>query len=424
MPGSESSIDWKEGALIKERAPFLGAKFSFPLFLSLLILLFVPHLLFVQTSASSLAFGLIVASLLVVVLNFNFVLSFRVNLNLLIVGFAFYGFILFGGLYEYTSTQITKPFFTSIAIILPFSACLLLSRRLIYSNHAAVENTFLAVFLIVFFFGWVEVIYGLRFLDYDALKKPVFPFSEESHYALAVGPLACAAAVNKSVLFKLLVLLSTLAQSVLFPNLTLLVFFVLMCFVFWGARHLFWVLILSCAVVAGASFFYFLYSDSPTVEYFSSRLIVSAESNNLTTLVFLQGWDEAWNSLVSTQGLGLGFQMLGTNPPGTIADRITMLYGSDFNRADGGFLASKIISELGVIGVLVALLFVLFVFNYILKAGGRYGGRRDILFYTTFIFAYLVEFFLRGYGYFSPGLTLTLAFALTLYRKKWEVKFD
>ncbi|MFT8211578.1 MAG: hypothetical protein ACMZI0_15200 [Symbiopectobacterium sp.] len=56
-------------------------------------------------------------------------------------------------------------------------------------------------------------------------------------------------------------------------------------------------------------------------------------------------------ALFDTYGLGLGFQMAGTNGVGEYGYKIYVLSGMDLNRFDGGFLASKIVSEFGVIGV-------------------------------------------------------------------------
>ncbi len=405
---------------------FNNIKLSGGLFLSVVIIELMPQLLFVETAATSLAFGVIAASIFVILINIQFVSALRLNTYRVLIFLFVYAFIFLGSVYGYFSTLFEKPLLTAVAMLLPIFACFLLSRRMASLSYKAVEGTFVYIFLIILFLGWVEIFYEVRLFNYSSLKKPVFPFSEESHYALTIGPLACIAAVNRTLFFKSLVLISIFAQAVLFPNLTLLIFCLVLFFVFWGSKHLFLIAVVGFLAVIAASFAYTIYSDNPTVEYFSSRLNISAESTNLTTLVFLQGWDEAWNSLINTSGLGLGFQMLGTNPPGDIADRIFMLYGAEFNRADGGFLASKVISELGVVGVLITLCFMVFLLRYIFKAKSLFvdGELQYILFLSSFIFAYSVEFFLRGYGYFSPGLMLTSIFYLTLIAKKRELKIE
>ncbi|HUE91178.1 hypothetical protein [Pseudomonas sp.] len=399
-------------------------RISAALFFSVIIIELIPQLLFVQTAATSLAFGVVVASVSVILINIRFAAVLKFNFYGFLISFFIYAFVLMGSAYGYFSTLFAKPLLTAVAILLPILACVLLSRRMASLSYESVENTFVLIFLLVLFLGWIEIVYGVKVYNYSSLKKPVFPFSEESHYALTIGPLACIAAINKKFLFKVFVLLSVFAQAAFFPNLTLLVFCLVLFFVFWGSRHIFLICAMAGGGIVAASFVFTVYSDSPTVEYFSSRLNISTESTNLTTLVFLQGWDEAWRSLVNTNGLGLGFQMLGTNPPGDIAERIFMLYGTDFNRADGGFLASKVIAELGVIGLVITFFFIGFLLNYVFKAKTLFGcsEHRYILFLSTFIFAYLVEFFLRGYGYFSPGLMLTLTFFLVLVAKKRELK--
>lgn len=75
-----------------------------------------------------------------------------------------------------------------------------------------------------------------------------------------------------------------------------------------------------------------LFSDSIAFQYFSSRLNFSADSSNMTTLVFLQGIDDAYRSLMNTSGLGLGFQMAGTDQPGIYGYTIAHISGSFLNR--------------------------------------------------------------------------------------------
>jgi len=105
-------------------------------------------------------------------------------------------------------------------------------------------------------------------------------------------------------------------------------------------------------------FFIFLLDYSP---YFKSRLTLDG-LDNLTTLVFLQGWSLSYLNFFETTGLGLGFQMLGES--GTkysyFTDVIFKLTGGSLNVSDGGFFAAKLIAEFGVVGVITVFLYLFF----------------------------------------------------------------
>jgi hypothetical protein len=262
------------------------------------------------------------------------------------------------------------------------------------------------------------------------LEKPVFPYSEESHYALAIGMLACGQVYVDKTSRSLFILTNMFLLAILFPNLTLLVFFLIAAFIFTMRFQpiFFWTLLVSGLI--GAIFF--AKFVLPHFEYFSSRLDFS-ETNNLTTLVFFQGWAMAWLNLVETQGVGLGFQMLGevgTTYPHYTA-RIVDLTGREFNTSDGGLLAAKVIAELGILGVVLVGLYLIFILRFVIK-GNAWRYRVNILplverqeamkrlMLLGFAFGFLVEVFLRGYGYFSPGVfwLVTILYALDRMRAR------
>jgi hypothetical protein len=161
-------------------------------------------------------------------------------------------------------------------------------------------------------------------------------------------------------------------------------------------------------------------------EYFSSRLSF-ADSENLTTLVFFQGWHLAFLNMMKTSGFGLGFQMLGM--PGTylpeISETIKTLTGNMFNLKDGGFLAAKVIAEFGVLGVIASLFYFVFITKFIFQTNKfknihpknidmKYTSMNKLHLLNGLIFGFLVEYYFRGYGYFSPGLYLVFAILMSI----------
>ena len=152
-------------------------------------------------------------------------------------------------------------------------------------------------------------------------------------------------------------------------------------------------------------------------DYFTERANLSLESNNTTALVYLQGVDYAEKALTNTNGMGLGFQMMGTQKSSEVTDKLISLVGSGdgggVNRLDGGFLAAKIITEFGVLGIGLLLIY-LFSFCkslLYLRYITRYGiGKENVyLSISHSIFCtFIVEIFVRGVGYFSPGVVIFL----------------
>jgi hypothetical protein len=80
----------------------------------------------------------------------------------------------------------------------------------------------------------------------------------------------------------------------------------------------------------------------------------SSEIDNISSLVYLQGWQDAWSNLQRTNGLGLGFSMMGCTPLPDVSARSALanLFELELNAEDGSILFGKIVSEAGVLGIL------------------------------------------------------------------------
>ena len=201
-----------------------------------------------------------------------------------------------------------------------------------------------AWFLLAAAFG--SKLIGLKAL---ASHKPILYFSEPSHFAIALAPLAvflCITARRREVLFFLSLLL---ASSLYFENATLLVLLTICATVSLlrvgiGLPQLFAVLFL----VSVAAVPMLLQS-----EYFGPRISLSDE--NLSSLVYLRGLESAQDSLIEPPFLGVGFQMMGSrvHQTKTVA-LLQKLNQESLNSHDGGFLLAKLITEFGLFGAILA----------------------------------------------------------------------
>jgi hypothetical protein len=252
-----------------------------------------------------------------------------------------------------------------------------------------------------FYFG--KVFYGR--------DKTIYPFGEVSHFALFFGPFLLFYFFHISNFRKkLFFLLANSILAITIESFTLLIYIILTSLLLFKFKPkqliIFLILAISFIIVISQN------------NYFLSRLDLSSQSNNLTALVYLQGLIDAYNSLNTTYGIGLGFQMLGTQEPSEIHYQIQSLLGQDrsgngLNRFDGGFLAAKIISEFGFFGITLILFYLtILVRTYkSLKAiiyWNLKGVNKTYLFGMCIIYASSVEFFIRGVGYFSPSIFLLL----------------
>ena len=246
-------------------------------------------------------------------------------------------------------------------------------------------------------------------------EKSAFPFTEPSHLALAAAPFLVATSAFSRPLKRAVWLLTFVVIGVIFQNLTMIVACALAGLITLRPKH---ILVLLLLFVPAA-----LLGD---VSYYVTRLDFSDNNQNLSSLVFLQGWQLMHESLAVTHYIGRGFQQLGqaeTDAPAT--QLIYALIRDSLNLFDGGFNLSKVVSELGAIGIALALVFGRIVWSAIAtlraalisprKAAEIPAARR---FAAAIIVGYLIEMLVRGVGYFSPSGLLLVASLWIWYRTR------
>lgn len=245
----------------------------------------------------------------------------------------------------------------------------------------------------------------------DRWRKPAFPFTEPSHFALAFNPVFMYACVTMRGTKYLLVLLLGLIASILLQSLTLALGIALIATVTLRLGKFVLLLVPLGLVLVRLD-----------LTYFVERVDISSDSSNLSSLVYLQGWQMIQDSFQRTHGLGFGFQQLGVNGtdvPAAILIR-TLRGGEDLNVLDGGFMFAKLAGEFGVVGILCAVILTGLAFRsaLILRkiANGRGAVASATLLGHCIIVTYMVELFARGINYFS-GTSLMLATAFWLTAK-------
>lgn len=387
------------------------------LFVSLLVVSVLPNAVYVIFEMSSLAVGLLLASCVIVLINFDQLR--RLHRKSVLVVFICSVLLAFHAGYIYLTTGEIKAL-SAIGLAFSFATVPLLSAKLANMDNDELEVLFRKLIHTFSVVGWAGLLFVFLFVgDGQKIRYP-FPFSEPSFFALCYGIFAVGYSGVASWRFLVYMIFNLIMFAMLFPSLSFLVFAVIVLVVAFLRLKLLYILIglfvfpLVLYVVCN----FFILNN----EYFSDRLQFS-DTDNISTLVWLQGWDLAYSNLVSSKWLGLGIQMLGEagSQLGEISYKLERLTGKLMNISSGGFLASKLISELGLLGVLISVVYAAYLFWFCLnilkgskcRVEGPFNKKRLVL--HGLIFGYVVEFYFRGYGYFSPGLYIVFASVMALY---------
>lgn len=237
-------------------------------------------------------------------------------------------------------------------------------------------------------------------------EKSVFPFTEPSHLALAAAPFLVATSVLSRPLTRAAWLLAFLAIGAVLQNLTMIVACAVAALITLRPLHILLLVLLLAPIALSAD-----------LGYFAARVDFSEDNRNLSSLVFLQGWQMMEESLAATHAIGRGFQQLGIAESDTAAGQlIYALLQDSLNLQDGGFTLSKIVSELGAAGIVLALALARVIWSAarVLRTAvtaprraARIPAAR--LFAAAIALGYLTELLVRGVGYFSPSGLLMCA---------------
>ncbi|MHB6200614.1 hypothetical protein ACYBM2_00250 [Klebsiella pneumoniae] len=326
-----------------------------------ILMYFLPSFIFVFFKQSSLAVGIAIVSILIILFDILQITNRKIGVKGLILFVLVIMLLLIESFHSVYSFNDSKPIMSIPVVILMIIAAWSLSFRIENSDEIVVKDSFKFALCVFLFFGWLAVFRTIDIGNYASKGKGAFPFSEDSHYALCAGFLSCIVGSTSSFKGKLFILLNISAQAILFPNLTLLVFSLICCFLFWFSNRFLLLAVLICVVAVSGTLILQSMQGTFAGDYLLSRMDLSKNSNNLTTLVFLQGIDDSIRALTDTYGIGLGFQRAGTDTLGEYGYLIKVLTGGEYNRTDGGFLSSKIITEFGVMGLMASLLYTLLI---------------------------------------------------------------
>ncbi|KQM36616.1 hypothetical protein ASE59_15065 [Sphingomonas sp. Leaf10] len=277
-----------------------------------------------------------------------------------------------------------------------------LIRTILIQTPSAALDRVITIISSGFVFIAIVAIAGVQPIQSDYVK-PVFPFAEPSHFALSFTPFLIYQCVRSSLPMRIGWLVIALAIAVLLESLSLVVA------VGVAAACCLPPAILGAGLVAVSAVAGYL-----DISYYTDRLDFSSNTTNISTLVYIQGYELTQAALERTGGWGIGFQQLGIVPLNVpTSDLIYRLIQDDANLRDGGLTAAKLIAELGIFGIALVATYLYLAIRAGLGlralANGKRRGTAHELFALAVITAPLIEVFVRGIGYFSGTLLLMMA---------------
>jgi len=370
--------------------------------ISLLLIIIVPNTFYMYYDEStSTGVGLAITILIICFLYLLQYRGFNLDKSLLPI-FIFLIFTFLTSIYSMISfdTFEYKRFFLSYLLIyicvLAVFCFVIFSLKII---DRKVYNYVSFVFYIILFDGIYLLIKNTFFI----WGKKTLLFPEMSHFSIIFGPLLLFKVLtSKNTTYIYSIILISLILALNIQNLTLLIstFFIMMIY---SIKKTFLFFLIPVSIGA-------LYFDLGDFTYFIDR-IPSIDSKNVSTIVFLSGWERVYLNLIDSNFFGIGFNQLGiVGNKGFYQSELTRLGLPGLNIYDAGGVAPKLLSELGIIGIafIFGYLFYLAKAIYIVKKKKLIYNYLDTFYISIFIMSF-VSMFIRSSGYFSPIVFLLLS---------------
>lgn len=246
----------------------------------------------------------------------------------------------------------------------------------------------------------------MHYFDFVDRKQMIF-FSEPSHFAIGFAPFYFYKVFNSS--NYLIPILTTLILGFLLQNLTLLVICIMGLFIYFRKFNLRVFLLIT---LLSSLFLFYIFNFADSASFIVDRLNFFEEastSSNLSLLILLSSYERAYLSFIETYGIGIGFQQMGyIGSMGSFQEIIMQMEGSYINVNDGGNLSSKLISELGFVGIIIICSYLIFFTKILRKVRLRkFLCKQKIFYYVTFLF-FIILLFVRATSYFTPSSFLVL----------------
>ena len=138
------------------------------------------------------------------------------------------------------------------------------------------------------------------------------------------------------------------------------------------------------------------------------------ETSSVSAIVWLNGWSQASEYFAVTRGLGVGFNQMGCEKYENLGQFSSLMFtklGVVLNSQDGSFLAAKLVSEFGFVGILLVISLMLASVNSIFNINKDCGGGDSSIALARAVggICLLSLLFVRGAGYFQLPVILAIS---------------
>jgi hypothetical protein len=377
-------------------------KFNYVLVIGGIALAILPYMLH-SFGASSFALGTICSASLALLIALLSRHKLRLSFGLL---YASMSIVLFNILCTSTYYQ-QYPSFQQLGSVFLAGVLILFAGLLAnsLSSISSIQIKGCINFMVRAIIGLSLAAFALNFKILPFSKSILF-FSEPSHLAMALTPFVIYAMLTNSKLSSLFWASSLFVLGLCLENLSLVIL-AMACTVILFLRFKLGIYIQAIVICSLISCFVLF---SMTSQYYSSRILL--ESNNVSSLVYMRGYEAAVASLVRPPFVGVGLQMMALRAPSSPAqEMLDQLDLGGLNQNDGGFVAAKLVSEFGWPGfaALIYLLvqtFPMLIYTLRLSALGKASKGNNI--FSSCMVAVLMQLFVRGSGYLGPFLVLAV----------------
>jgi hypothetical protein len=378
-------------------------------FFLLLCIIIIPSAYFLYIENISYSSGTTITIALIIIIYFIKNKKITID-NSVFTFFIFLTIIFLNSIYS----MLFFDWFDFRRFILSFiliSALILASNLFVKFSERTDDNKIHKYINIVFYISIIDcIIFFFKKKFFFPRSSELFLFPEMSHFALIFLPLLCFKILTyKKEFNKYILIIFSLSLAIFVENLTLLIGTILVMAVYSLKKTLFSILTPLLLII--------FFAGIENFNYFTDRMTFT-NPNNISTLVFLSGWERAYLNLFDYNFLGIGLNQLGLEGQmGTYHEKIKFLGLPELNLKDGGSVAPKLISELGVLGIILICIYLFFFFKIIYnikKTNLKFNYLST--FYLSIYIMFFVNLFLRGTGYFSPIIFLFFSSIFYLMR--------
>lgn len=317
-------------------------------------------------------------------------------------------FLIFSVIFiQYLISKIIFVNTDSIRFILTYSFLFfifIISALFVNVVYMTGDKQFHSAILILYKFLLISGLLYSFLYHYHIINKDVIIFGEPSHFAMIYSPLLFYIAYFSKSFMKFFHLFIGIIIAFYLQNMTLLAGIVLILILLY--RRLSFIIIpiiLLSIIIANMSILQH--------NYFLDRLQFFSYTRNSSTLVYLSGWERAYLSFLKSYGFGVGFDQMGIiGPQGKIMHILAYKGLPGLNKDSGGENAAKLITELGISGIILIFIYIYYFFKIYKKyIMDKINNKPHNIFFAGVFLMFLTDLFVRSSGYFTPGALMTLA---------------